>query len=181
MVRLFASLRPPRAVRDALIDAQGGVEGARWQDEEQLHLTLRFVGEIGPHTAEDLTDALSAVSAPGFTLALRGVGHFERRGRPHTLWAGVAPSAPLAALQRKVERACQAAGLDPEPRKFAPHVTLARLGGSAGPIGDWLARNGALSAPAWPVASFRLYESRLGAGGSVYVPLAEWPLDPPER
>lgn len=180
MARLFVSLRPPAPVRDALLAAQGGVEGARWQDDEQLHLTLRFVGEMDPRTGDDLAAALSAICAPDFRLAVRGVGHFERKGRAHTLWAGVAPSAPLGALQRKIECACQAAGLEPEPRKFAPHVTLARLGGGASGAGEWLARNGALTAPEWPVASFRLYESRLGSGGSVYVPLAEWPLYPPE-
>lgn len=178
MPRLFVSLRPPPPVRAALLAAQGGVEGARWQSDDQLHLTLRFVGAVDPRTADDLVSALGAVHARGFALALRGVGHFERKGRAHTLWAGIAPSPALEHLQRKVERACQAAGLASEPRKFAPHVTLARLSGAAVGVGEWLARHGALAPPDWPVVSFRLYESTLGGGGSLYTPVAEWPLGP---
>jgi 2'-5' RNA ligase len=181
MARLFVSLRPPAPVRDALIDAQGGVEGARWQDDDQLHLTLRFIGEVDTRITQDIIDALSAVTAPSFTLAVRGVGHFERRGRPHSLWAGLAPSPPLEGLQRKVERACQVAGLPPEPRKFAPHVTLARTRGTQVGLAGWLAAYGPLAAPEWRVSSFRLYDSRLGSGGSVYTAVAEWPLDPPEH
>jgi RNA 2',3'-cyclic 3'-phosphodiesterase len=181
MARLFVSLRPPPEVRDALLAAQGGVEGARWQDEDQLHLTLRFVGEADPRMADDLASALSAISAPAFTLSLRGAGHFEKRGRTHTLWAGIAANPDLDHLQRKVERACQAAGFPPEPRKFAPHVTLARMRGSGPGIGEWVARHGALAAPPWRVAAFRLYESELGSGGSIYTPLAEWPLHPSDR
>lgn len=177
MPRLFVSLRPPPPVRAALLAAQGGVEGARWQNDDQLHLTLRFVGEVDRHAARDLGDALSAVSSARFGLTVRGVGHFERKGRPHTLWAGVAPSPPLESLRHQVERACRAAGLAGETRRFMPHVTLARLGGGAAGAGGWLARHGALTAPDWQVATLRLYESRLGSGGSVYIPVAEWPLD----
>jgi RNA 2',3'-cyclic 3'-phosphodiesterase len=180
MHRLFAALRPPPPVRDALLGAQGGVERARWQDEDQLHLTLRFVGEVDRHAAEDLSDALAGVTAPGFTLALRGVGHFERKGRPSALWAALTPSPGLERLVRRIERACRAAGLPAETRRFTPHITLARLPAGAIGAGDWLARHGDLTAPAWPVGAFRLYESRLGSGGSAYACIAEWPLGPPE-
>lgn len=178
MARLFVSLRPPAPVRDALLDAEGGVEGARWQADDQLHLTLRFVGELDRRGEADLVAALGGVIAAPFSLAVRGVGHFERRGRPHALWAALAPSAELDLLQRRVERACRAAGLPGEPRKFVAHITLARLGSGAAGAGEWLARHGALAAPEWPVESFMLCESRLGSGGSVYQPLAEWPLEP---
>lgn len=178
MPRLFAGLRPPRDVRQALTGAMGGVEGARWQDDGQLHLTLRFVGDIPAPEAEDLAAELGRLRAAPFALRLAGVGHFERKGRPHTLWAGVAASPELAALQAKVERACQRIGLPPEPRKFAPHVTLARLAGGAGPIGGWLAEHGAFAAPAWPVSEFELVESTLGAGGSHYRPVVAYRLAP---
>lgn len=181
MRRLFVALRPPPPVRAVLLDAQGGVERARWQDEDQLHLTLRFVGEVGRHAAEDLADALASVDAPGFELAVRGVGHFERKGRATALWAALAPSPQLERLVRKVEQACRAEGLPAETRRFTPHVTLARLSAGAVGAGEWLARHGNLAAPAWPVGSFRLYESRMGSGGSVYASLAEWPLDPPVK
>ena len=180
MHRLFVALRPPPTVRAALLAATGGVERARWQDDGQLHLTLRFVGEVDRHVAADLVTALDEVKAPGFDLTVRGVGHFEKKGRPTALWAALDPCAPLDVLERRVERACRAAGLPPETRKFVPHVTLARLGGQGMGAGSWLAEHGDLSAPCWPVTAFVLYESRLGRGGSTYVPLAEWPLEPAE-
>ena len=178
MPRLFVGLRPPRDLRAALLGAMGGVEGARWQDDGQLHLTLRFVGEVPLAEAEDLAAELGRVRASAFTLRLAGVGHFERKGRPHTLWAGLAHSPGLAALQAKVERACQRCGLPPEGRKFAPHITLARLGGGAGPIGAWLAENGALTGPEWTAEEFQLVESTLGTGGSHYEPVVHYPLAP---
>jgi 2'-5' RNA ligase len=180
MRRLFVALRPPRAVRDCLLSVQGGVEHARWQDRDQLHLTLRFVGEVDRHRAEDLAHALAAVDAAGFCLSVRGVGHFARKGRPSALWAALAPSPGLELLAGRVERACRSVGLPPETRRFVPHVTLARLPGGAVGAGEWLARHGDLTAPAWPVAAFRFYESHLGSGGSVYTCVAEWPLSPAE-
>ena len=176
MLRLFVAIRPPEAVRDLLIDTMEGVPNARWQDEDQLHLTLRFVGEIHPREAEDLAETLALIEAPRFTLQVRGVGHFERKGRPHTLWAALAPSPELALLQKKVERACQSAGLEPERRKFAAHITVARLGGSSGRIEPWLARHEGLRSEPWPVEDFRLYRSELTAAGALYEPLMRYPL-----
>lgn len=176
MTRLFIALRPPEPVRDALLDTQEGVDGARWQGDDQLHLTLRFLGEIDDRTGQDLVSALTGVEAPAFTLAIRGAGHFARKGRPSALWAALAPSSELMLLHGRIERACRAAGLPPEPRKFVPHITLARLGGHTAGAGEWVARHGALNAPPWPVNAYRLYESQLGKGGSMYRTLAEWPL-----
>jgi 2'-5' RNA ligase len=177
MPRLFVAIRPPEPVRDLLIDTMEGLDAARWQGEDQLHLTLRFAGEIGHRAAEDLAAALDGISAAPFALRVRGVGHFERKGRPHTLWAGLASSAELVLLQKKVERACQAAGLAPERRKFAAHITLARLGGSGGRIDQWLVLHEALRSEPWPVEDFRLYESELAAGGARYEPVARYQLN----
>ena len=178
MHRLFVALRPPPLVRAALLAATGGVERARWQDDGQLHLTLRFVGEVDRHAAADLVAALDEVTAPAFALTVRGVGHFERKIKPTALWAALAPCPALKVLEQRVERACRAAGLPPETRKFVPHVTLARLGGQSVGTGGWLAEHGDLAAPRWPVTAFRLYESHMGSGGSVYTSIAEWPLEP---
>lgn len=176
MHRLFAALPLPSDVTDTLLDTMDGIEGARWQSEEQLHLTLRFAGELDPRQGEDLVTALSRVESPAFDLEIRGAGHFERKGRAHTLWAGIAPSEPLAVLQRRVERACRAAGLPPETRKFVPHVTLARLNSGSGPIGGWLADNALLAAGPWRVESFALYESWLTRYGSDYERLEDFAL-----
>jgi 2'-5' RNA ligase len=168
MHRLFVGLRPPSAIREQLLDLTDGVENARWQDDDQLHLTLRFVGELEARQADDLAQELERVTMMPFPLALRGVGHFERKGAPSILWVGVAPSEPVAVLQGRVEQACRRAGLEPERRKFAPHVTLARLNRSAGPVGAWLARHGTFASGAWTVERITLFESYLTPLGSEY-------------
>src|SRR5215212_1632639 len=111
MHRLFVAIRPPEAIRDLLVDAMGDTPDFRWQDDEQLHLTLRFIGEVDRPTADDLADALRGIRAAKFPIRIKGVGRFEQRNRG-ALWAGVEPRAPLAGLAAKVERACLSAGLE---------------------------------------------------------------------
>ena len=144
------------------------IQGARWQDEDQLHLTLRFFGEVEARQAEVLAEALEQITAAPFAIALRGVGHFERKGRAHSLWAGLAPSEPLMGLQRKVESAARRAGLPAESRKFAPHITLARLSAGSGSLQPFLQAHGPLSSEAWPVDAFDLVESTLTPAGAQY-------------
>lgn len=153
-----------------------GVENARWQDDDQLHLTLRFAGEVEARQAEELAEELERVVMAPFTMTLRGVGHFERKGAPHILWAGIERSEPLAILHGRVEQACRRAGLQPESRKFAPHVTLARLNRSAGPIGGWLAQHGTFASDPWTVEDMALLESHLTPLGSEYQPVVRYPL-----
>ena len=176
MPRLFIALRPPADVRDLLIDTMEGLDGARWQDEGQLHVTLRFAGEMDVHRADDLADALAAIRANGFSIAVAGTGFFEKKGVVTSIWARIAPSPELQRLQRRVERACIAAGLEPETRAFCPHVTLARLNRSSDPAGDWLARNALLKSRTWEVPSFALYESKLSPSGSLYEAVVHYPL-----
>ena len=167
MPRLFIALTPPEPVRDALIDTMEALDNARWQDDEQLHLTLRFVGEVDRRQAEDLAAALLRIAFGPFSVMLSGVGHFARKGIPTAIHAVALPSPELLALRRQVERACLAAGLPPETRAFTPHVTIARLNRSAAPIGAWLARHGTLRA-SWRAEAFALFESRLGRSGASY-------------
>jgi 2'-5' RNA ligase len=174
VARLFVAIRPPHAVRERLLEATGGIDGARWQDDDQLHLTLAFVGDVGKARADELIDALAEVESAPFAAEVAGVGHFERKGRPAALWARVPLGEPLAQLQRRVERACRRAGIDPEKRGYRPHITLARLPRSAGPAGEWLAAHGTLRAGPWQVGGFTLYESRLRAEGAQYSPLVDY-------
>lgn len=182
MIRLFVALRPPAPVRDRLADLMEGVPGARWQDDDQLHLTLRFVGEVDRPVAEDLAAVLAGVYAPAPVVSLAGVGSFGARGRADTLWAGIAPADPLRRLHAKVEQACARAGLPPEHRAYHPHVTVARLprslGGSA-EIAAWCARHAALANEPFTLPHLILYRSRLGRGGASYEPVARWPLGTP--
>lgn len=181
MPRLFVALRPPPAIRDSLLATTGGVPAARWQDDAQLHCTLRFIGEIDRPQAEDVAAALAAVYAPAPLVQIAGVGRFEHKGRTDTLWAGFAPSEALHHVARKVEQACVRAGLPPERRAYLPHVTLARLPRSAGAgpeIDGWLAVHAGLATPAFAMPHLVLYESHLGRGGASYEPVARWPLAP---
>jgi len=168
MHRLFVAIRPPEAVRARLLAAMGGVGGARWQSEDQLHLTLRFIGEVDRHRAEDVHAALGGVHHPAFEIALAGVGSFDRRGEPTTLWAGVAPQEPLKTLHNKVDQAIARVGIEPDRRTFAPHITLARLPRGARPVGSFLQDSGRLASPPFGVEDFCLYESRLTPEGAVY-------------
>jgi RNA 2',3'-cyclic 3'-phosphodiesterase len=174
MPRLFVALRPPAAVRDALLAIQGGVEGARWQDDDQFHLTVRYIGEVDGRTANDIADLLSGVTARPFEIALSGVGSFDKRGRTDTLWAGVAPLEPLAALHKKVDHALVRLGVPPEGRAYRPHITLAR--GRMGPVDGFLAGHGGLTGDLFEIRHFALYESIMGAGGSAYIEAARYAL-----
>lgn len=179
MHRLFVALRPPPAIRDSLLDVMDGVPDARWQDDEQLHVTVRFIGAVDRPLAEDIAAALAGVHAPAPTVSLSGVGRFERRGRTDALWAGLAPHDALAALHRKVDQAMVRTGLEPERRAYLPHVTLARLGRAAGMQADidgWLARHAGLASPPFVLTHLTLYESHLGQDGARYEAIARWPL-----
>ena len=125
MHRLFVAICPPEAIRDLLIDAMADSSELRWVGDEQLHLTLRFIGEVEAPLADDVARALSRLRSEPFDLHIAAVGLFERHSGG-ALWAGVQPKEQVAALAAKVERACIAAGLAPERRAFHPHITLAR-------------------------------------------------------
>src|SRR5262249_20929429 len=156
--RLFVAIRPPEAIRDLLIDAMDDSPDFRWQDDQQLHLTLRFVGEIERPIANDFADALTQVRAERFELRISGIGRFEQRSSG-ALWAGVEPKAPVAALAAKIERVRQQIGLDPERRAFHPHITLARWKGRRSrEVGDFMERRGGLSSEPFKVDRFILFE-----------------------
>lgn len=174
--RLFVAIKPPSETIDELIDVMEGVENARWQSERQIHFTLRFVGEVDSPKANDLVDALAQIRSKPFKIEICGVGHFERKGRPHTLWAGVAPCPELLHLQRAVEYAGRSVGIPAEKRQFAPHVTLARLSASAGSIAPFLTAHGTLHCTPFDVRHFLLFESTLSASGSHYDPVVAFPL-----
>lgn len=175
-MRLFVAIRPPRAVREHLIAAMGGISGARWQSDDQLHLTLRFIGDVDRRQSEDIHAALGAVYQPALEIALSGVGFFDQRGRPGAVWAGVTPHEPLEKLHNKVDQALVRAGLEPERRAYLPHITLARLNRSSGPIGGFLEQAGDLASPLFTIDRFALFESDLTAERAVYSILADYPL-----
>src|SRR5918995_626764 len=158
MHRLFVAIRPPEDIRDRLIDAMDDSPELRWVADENLHLTLRFIGEVERPLADDLAPAFSRISSAPFDLRISGVGMFEQRNGG-ALWAGVQPKEPVTSLAAKVERACVAAGLEPERRAFHPHVTLARWSRREAKAAQaFLERNRALATEPFAVDRFILYE-----------------------
>ena len=175
MHRLFVAIRPPEYIRDILIDAMDEDCAFRWQSDEQLHLTLRFIGEVERPLAEDVAAALSSLRSPAFELRLDGLGSFDHKNGG-SLWAGVAPREPVRALARRIERLCQSVGLSPERRAFVPHITLARWSGPRSrEARAFLAGRTIASAP-FSVDAITLFESRLSRHGAYYDAVAGYPL-----
>ena len=177
MHRLFVAIRPPFPIRALLLDIMGGISGARWQSDDQIHLTLRFIGEVDRHRAEDIHAALGAIHHPRFEIALNGIDAFDRRGEPVTLWAGVTPHEPLKALHKKVDQACLRVGVDPDRRAYHPHITLARLKRGIGPLKGLVEQSGGLASAPFAVTAFALYESELAPEGPIYSRIETYPLD----
>jgi RNA 2',3'-cyclic 3'-phosphodiesterase len=183
MPRLFVALDLPAPPRAALVALCGGVPDARWVSPEQLHLTLRFLGQVAEDQIAPLREKLATVAAPAFRASLQGVGVFPpvptRRKPARVLWAGVAPPDPFRHLKEAVDAAL---GPDPESadRTFSPHVTLARFKSPTRPepLTDYLAQHRTLTSPPFPISAFVLYKSQTHPTGSIYTPLASYPLVP---
>jgi 2'-5' RNA ligase len=177
MIRLFVALGLPATLRSQLALLAGGIPGAKWVPPENYHVTLRFIGEVESWRAQEIDDALAGIRARPFELSLRGLGVFEKGGRISALWVGIEKAEPLIFLQGKIETALQRIGLEPERKRFAPHVTLARTDRAAPEklIAHVQAHN-LFRAPPVPVESFTLYSSRLGKEQAVYVAEVDYAL-----
>jgi 2'-5' RNA ligase len=168
MPRLFTGLEIPDDVAFDLDLMRGGISGARWIDRESYHLTLRFIGDIADGLAREISYELEGVEAKPFKLRLAGCGVFGGN-KPHTLYAAVEESAELRRLQSIHERICQALGMPPEPRKFAPHVTLARLKEPAvEALHRFMASHNLYKSRVFEVGRFVLFSSRPSRGGGPY-------------
>ncbi len=177
-MRLFVALELPHATRQRLADLATHLPGARWLPPENLHITLRFIGETARHEAEEIDLALAALRVRRFHLTLTGVDTAERAGRINTLWVRVARNPALDGLRAKIERALQGVGLDAERRRFVPHVTLARLDQAAEPrLAEWVQAHNLFRAEPIEIGHFTLFSSVLGRDQAVYTPEVEYALD----
>jgi 2'-5' RNA ligase len=167
-MRLFVALSIPDAVAQELMLLQGGVPGARWQSRDQLHLTLRFIGEVDGGDMRALDDALAGIDAAAFDVQLHGVGQFGNK-QPHSLWAAARPNDLLDHLQRKVDSAIRRIGQPQDAHKFAPHVTLARLRHpDTEKVIAWLTQHALATSSEFGIGEFHLYSSKLTSDGSIY-------------
>ena len=176
MPRLFTGVEIPPDVGQVLSSLRGGLPGARWIDPGNYHLTLRFIGDVDDVTAHEVAEMLGRVKRCGFTLHMEGLTSFGGR-KPRAVVAQVAPERALLDVQAEQERLMQRIGLEPEGRKFTPHVTLARLRDSSSrQVADYLAARGFFRTSPFHVDRFVLFSSRSSVGGGPYVVEASYPL-----
>ena len=176
MPRLFTALEIPRSAALSLSLLRGGLPGARWIDVENYHITLRFIGDVDGRTADEIVDRLDRIDRPEFNLSLNGIGSFGSK-KPHSVWAGVSPAPEMFALQAEIERICQRIGLPPDPRKFMPHVTLARLKSCrVDDVVRYLAGRGDFHTAPFLATRFVLLSSKESVGGGPYMTEEVFPL-----
>jgi 2'-5' RNA ligase len=176
MPRLFTGVEIPPDVGQALARLRGGLPGARWIDSENYHLTLRFIGDVDDMTAREVASTLERVKRNAFELHFEGVTSFGGR-KPRALIATVAPAQPLLDVHAEHERLMQRIGLDPEGRKYTPHVTLARLRDSSSrQVAEYLSARGYFRTSPFRVTRFVLFSARASVGGGPYVIEASYPL-----
>ncbi|MGB7257747.1 MAG: RNA 2',3'-cyclic phosphodiesterase [Pseudolabrys sp.] len=176
MLRLFTGVEIPHEVAQALASQRGGLPGARWIDPANYHLTLRFIGDVDDSIADEVELLLGKVKRNAFELHLEGLTSFGGR-KPRAVVAAVTPAQPLLEVQAEHERLMQRIGLDPEGRKYTPHVTLARLRDSSSTqVAEYLSARGYFRTAAFRVSRFVLFSSRASVGGGPYVVEASYPL-----
>ncbi len=177
MIRLFVGIPIAPAIRQLLSSLGGTVPGARAIPEDQIHLTLRFIGEVEPSTLTDIRDSLEGLVSRPLTLSIKGTGHFPPRGQPRVLWAGIDPAGDVIILRNRVNNRLSICGIRPEQRKFHPHVTLARLKNSSPKrVASFLAANALLESPPFKVDQVLLYSSTLHPAGAIHRVEAVYPL-----
>ncbi len=176
MPRLFTGLEIPAALGKSLSLLRGGLPGARWIDPENYHLTLRFIGDVDDEVAHEIAWLLGKVRRKRFRIAARRAA-IVRRPQATRDRGAVAPSPAVMELQAEHERLMQRVGLDPEGRKYTPHVTLARLRDSSSfEVAEYLSARAAFRSLPFTVSRFVLFSSRASVGGGPYVVEAAYPL-----
>jgi 2'-5' RNA ligase len=176
MPRIFTGLEIPADVAQSLAMFRGGLPGARWIDPENYHLTLRFIGDVDDMTAHEVASLLGRVRRPSLELRFEELSAFGGR-RPRAIIAALAHTPALMELQAEHERLMQRVGLEPEGRKYTPHVTLARLrDASSRAVAEYLSTRALIRPPPFKVSRFVLFSSRASVGGGPYVIEAAYPL-----
>jgi 2'-5' RNA ligase len=176
MPRLFTGLEIPREVGMSLSFLRGGLPGARWIDPENYHITLRFIGDVDDRLAHEIASLLDGVKRRPFEVKFEGLSSFGGR-KPRAVIAAINPISPLVELQAEHERLMQRVGLEPEGRKFTPHVTLARLRDSSSrDVADYLSTRAPVRVEPFPVSRFVLFSAKASVGGGPYLVEADYPL-----
>lgn len=175
-MRLFAAIPLPQAIKDRLTPLCSGVPGAKWADPDQMHITLRFIGEVNGVISRDVADSLVRVHAEPFEVELAAISHFGTGHRLRTLWVGVAESAALSHLQARVSKTISDVTGAPPGRKFHAHVTLARFKRTPPDLGGYLGQHEPFRSGPFPVKEFMLFSSHLGSERAIHSVEARYPL-----
>jgi len=176
--RLFIALTPPAPVRSAVAELRTPSRNVRWTPTEQLHVTLRFLGEVTLELSEILIDRLETISVDPFVLPIEGVGSFPQKGLPRVLWVGIGSGHPrLHQLRKQVDDTLLAVGADADLRTFHPHITVGRCNEKATPaVNAWVRTHREFAGPVFLVETFDLYASELHPTGAVHRLLVSFPL-----
>jgi 2'-5' RNA ligase len=177
-LRLFVALSLPEPVRDALAALPESIRGVTWTRKEQLHVTLRFIGDTPSSALEAIRARLAAIDVATFVLPIEGVGTFPPNRPPRVIWAGTGTGHPrLFQLRQRLDDALLATGLPLDVRTFHPHVTLGRCAEDPGPaLAKWLRTHGAFTAPPFRAAAFDLFASELKPMDAIHTLLERFPL-----
>lgn len=176
MPRLFFGLEIPGTIKSELLRMKTDLAGARWQQANQLHLTLAFLGEIEASRVPYVQSLAREAHHSPFELRVQGLGCFGRTEKPKILWAGVTPETELRALQQRLASELTDNGFELQNRSFKPHITLSRFRANAGSVAPLLGRHPDTPFGSLAIHEFVLFESNPGPQGSVYTVLERYPL-----
>lgn len=179
MIRLFAGIEFPEHIKDQLYSLRGGVPGATWTEKDNLHITLRFIGNVDEHDANDLHDGFMQIQAPAFNLQMTQVGFFATGSQMRHLWTGVNYYQPLDFLHDKIESVINRYKLGSDKHKFHAHSRLAKLHGTTPEdVQKFIEYHNLFRSDEFYVDHFTLFSShkRTDGDGSYYRAEAEYPL-----
>lgn len=169
MIRLFIALDLPEIIKYQIQGLGGSLPKAKIVSQEQLHLTLKFIGEVESSQVLDIEETLEGIELSEFQIRLKGVGVFPPRGSARVLWVGVEEDGALTRLRNKIESDLARIGLPRSKQKFKPHITVARIQKSpTARIQQVIAANSLLETPRFLVEGFSLYSSQLTPKGAIH-------------
>ncbi|MBU0480581.1 MAG: RNA 2',3'-cyclic phosphodiesterase [Proteobacteria bacterium] len=178
MPRLFVAIDLPEPQRELIRSICDGLPDARWVPAAQIHLTLRFIGEVDGAIFREIRDTLAGIKGTPFQIRVTGLGHFPPRREPKVLWLGISPDEQVRFLRKRIESSLVRMGLNSEKRKFSPHITIARF--KTPPRGlrlaDYLASHSLFETPPCEINTFHLYSSHLTGKGADHRIESSYPL-----
>jgi len=176
--RLFFALSLPDAVRESVAALAEPFHGVSWVRREQLHVTVRFLGDVATERIEGMCGRIAAIRVEPFLLPIETVGSFPPKRPPRVIWVGTGAGHPrLFQLRQRLDDALIGAGIEFDVRRFQPHVTVARCTENAAlGVAQWLHRHRDFAAPPFRVEAFELYSSVLREGGAEHTLIRRFAL-----